>query len=281
MTLNPRIAIAFVVGLCMVGGSYVLSQNKEASPKNQLTAIVKEEPIRSFIKVTDEDQDGLPDWQNSLTTPVIELDEEEAETEELTKTAAFAIELATRSNTATPDSLGVVRDLGTAVARSALDKQYTTADIVVSDDNTPFALRAYGNAVAKIVLDNSVPPGTKDELEVLNSALLRNDASLLVELDPTIESYEKMTSAMLKTTVPSSLVREHLSLINVYQALTNDIKAFRNAFTDALPAMSRFRRYPSDAEALYVAVSALYLKLNQEGIKWTEADIASRFIKVE
>ena len=90
-----------------------------------------------------------------------------------------------------------------------------------------------------------------------------------------------MTAAMLSTPVPSSLIREHLSLINVYQALAVDIKSFRNVLTDALPAMVRLRRYPSDAGALYTAISNLYLKLNEVGIQWSESDTASRFISIE
>lgn len=280
MTLNPRIALAFVVGLFMVGGSYLLSRGDNDNTINSLGVVSEEQPVRSFIKVSDQDQDGLPDWQNSLKTPTINLDELAAE-EEMNDTAVFAVELATRTNSTTEDSASIFTDMSMSVARQYLDKQYGLNDISVSEDNSPFGLRAYGNAVAGIVLENAPPSGTEDELTIFNRALIRDDETVLVKLDPIIASYEAMLNDMLQLTVPSSLTKEHLSIINVYQALLNDIKAFRGTFSDALPAMSRFRRYQADAEALYLAISALYLNLHESGIQWTSADTASRFIKIE
>src|SRR5690606_29771417 len=107
--------------------------------------------------------------------------------------------------------------------------------------------------------------------------LLRNDPDVLNQLDPIITSYENMIESMLKAPVPSTLVKEHLSLINVYQALVNDIKAFQKVFEDALPTMLRFRRYQADAEALYLAISGVYTALDKHGVTWTDADVASKF----
>lgn len=278
MNLNPRIALAFVAGLVMVGGSYLLAENREDA-KGESSEIVTKESVRSFIKEIDGDQDGLPDWQNTFNLNTINLDGSDS-SEEMTETAAFAAELASGAYGGA-DPATLLGGISSTVTRSILDDQYDQTDILTSTDNSQTALRAYGNAVARVVIDNAPPTGTEDELTILNRALIRNDAETLAKLEPTIASYEKMAADMLKIPVPSSLTREHLSLTNVYQALANDIKAFRHTFTDALPALNRFRRYQADAEALYLAVSALYLKLDQNGIKWTDADIASRFIKIE
>ena len=279
MKVSPSVVVASVVGLIMVGCSYVLSQGiEEAATELELKATTKLD-TRTFIPVTDQDNDGLPDWQNTFNINTIQLGEGQTNAT-TTETADLAIELANSAYMTGADSMSINSKIGPEVLRSAVDEQYDREDIIIGIDDSLLSLRTYGNTVAAIAIENAPPTGTESELTVLNSALIRNDPSVLDGLDPTIASYEAMLKDMLETPVPPSLVREHLSLINVYQALINDIKAFRGTFNDALPAMVRFRRYQADAEALYIAITALYAKLDQQGIVWTDADIASKFVKI-
>lgn len=276
MNVNPRIIAASLVGLGLVGGAYWLSLYR--SPASTIASSSKEPAARTFIKVADQDNDGLPDWQNTLNIPTIRLD---ATSSEMTKTAALTAELAARTSGTGTASSAILADIGSDLAQAARDEQYTSRDISVTADNSATALRLYGNQVAAIALNNAPPHGTEDELTILNRALVRNDPAIVAELKPTIDSYNGMIEDMLQVNVPSAMVREHLALLNVYQALENDIAAFELVFTDALPAMVRFRRYQADAEALYVALNMLYLKLDKNGITWTDADVASRLIKIE
>lgn len=276
MNVNPRIIAASLVGLGLVGGAYWLSLYR--SPASTSVSSSKEPAARTFIKVADQDNDGLPDWQNTLNIPTIRLD---ATSSEMTKTAALTAELAARTSGTDTASGAILADIGSDLAQAARDEQYTSRDISVTADNSATALRLYGNQVAAIALNNAPPRGTEDELTILNRALVRNDPAIVAELKPTIDSYNGMIEDMLQVNVPSTMVREHLALLNVYQALENDIAAFELVFTDALPAMVRFRRYQADAEALYVALNMLYLKLDKNGITWTDADVASRLIKIE
>jgi len=277
MRINPRIAVAFVVGIVLVGGSFIVSRNSESSDTSNQLITKSNKPVRQFIDVTDEDRDGLPDWQNSLSLNTVVLDEEEG----VTRTGALAVELATLTSTSDASSDTIMATIGSDLAREGLDIQFTRDDIQVLEDNSLTSLRSYGNTVASIALDNAPPVGTEDELTILNRALVRNDPNVLKGLSPTITSYERMIEAMLATPVPSSMVREHLALLNVYQAILSDIKGFEGVFTDALPAMIRFRRYQADVEALYMALNLLFLQLDERGIEWGPNDRASKFIVIE
>jgi hypothetical protein len=279
MKLSPRILVASLIGLVMVGGSYLISKNpSEAQNGNRATA-VSVTAARDFIAVADQDSDGLPDWQNTFNINTINLDEAE-QSATMTKTATLAADLATHTFAGEANVGGLTSLLRPEILEDSRDPQYGREDIAIGSDDSLFSLRAYGNSVAAIAIENAPPPGTESELIVLNRALLRNDPTMLEELAPTIAAYEEMLEDMLTTEVPPLLVKEHLSLINVYQALASDIQAFKGTFDDALPAMMRFRRYQADAEALYAAIAALYQKLDEQGIEWTEADIASKFIKI-
>ncbi len=278
MKFNPRIVVAFLIGLLMTGGSFILSRERDSGDGQSIVSRksqTEEVPAHGFIPVDDADNDGLPDWQNTFNIATVYIDET-PETK-LSETGALAVELATGLNSGTTS---VMPKISSMIVEQMVDEDYTAADINVSQDNSLAAQKAYGNRVAEIAIQNAPPSGTEGELVILNRALLRSDPTILSGLDPTISSYEKMLAAMLTTPVPSSLTTEHLSLINVYQALINDIKSFRLTFEDALPAMVRFRRYQADAEALYTAIVLLYQKLDEQGIQWTEQDPASKFIKV-
>jgi len=163
----------------------------------------------------------------------------------------------------------------------AVDEQFTRDDILISSNDQVANWRSYGNRVAVIIISNAMEGEVRSELEVLNDALRLDDPIILEELDPRIKSYEKMLAEMLSTPVPESLVREHLSLINVYQALLSDNKAFRNVLDDAIPSMMRFRRYFFDANALYTGLVNLYEKLDEAGIQWNEGDAASQLVSAD
>lgn len=281
MKINPRIIVSTTIGLILVSGALVMVYLKpevENTSQNVLG-----QTTRSFIPVDDYDNDGIADWQDTLNISTIYLDDEEASaTTTMTKTASLAAELAALSlpgNNIANDS--ALKDLSARLAAESVDEQYVSADIRIINNNDEGSLRRYGNRVAEITFEYAPRRGTGNELEILNRAMSMNDPSLIEKLQPIINSYEGMLSAMLVTEVPSSLVREHLSLINVYNAILNDLRAFHKVFEDALPAMTRLRRYQADTEALYLAISNLYLKLDQKGVKWTPADTASSFIKIE
>lgn len=276
MRINPRIVLAFVVGLSMAGGSYLLSQNEKVDKVKDNLIVVKEKPIREFIPVYDADQDGSPDWQNSISINTINLDGDDSET----KTGELAIELATLTSTSGGTTDEIFSQMSKDLLQESADEEFTREDINIIENNSLDSLKAYGNKVAAIALDNAPPRGTEDELTILNRALVRDDPNVLKNLSPTIKSYERMVAAMLETSVPSSMVREHLSLLNVYQAILNDIKSFQGVFSDALPAMMRFRRYKADVEALYVALNLVYLTLRDRGIEWGPNDRASQFITI-
>jgi len=279
--LNPKIVIASVTGLILVAGSLVFSQIKRpAEPVITAHSPYAENNVRNFINITDSDNDGIPDWQDSLNIPTIYLTDDKPEVATMTKTALLAVNLGTDSYIGTNNNQSISQ-INSLINQESIDRQYTKEDIVISYNNDLDSLRAYGNRVAAIAFEFAPPAGTENELTIVNRAISRNDATVLSQLEPTIESYQNMLDAMLKTQVPSSLVKEHLSLINVYNGILNDIKAFRYLFSDALPSMTRLRRYQSDTEALYLAISAVYLKLDTAGVKWTQNDMASRFIKIE
>jgi hypothetical protein len=290
VNLKPRIFVAVVIGLFMIGGAFYFSQATSSTKvvKKPDFTIPPEEFSRKYIEVKDTNNDLIPDWQEAFAQGQVNLDGISSTTPFVpeTKTGQLVVSLAENymaakangNNTVSVDEL--VSEAAKEVSKVGIDKQFTVADINIITDNDPASLRKYGNQVAKVILDQTLPAGTKNEVEILTSALENSDPQMITGLDPIITAYEKMLKEMLLMPVPESLATDHLALTNVYQALLSDIKAFRMVFEDAIPTLIRLRRHPADVNALYTSLINLYTKLDEAGIEWKEGDTASLLIKV-
>lgn len=280
MAFNLRTVLAFVFGGVLLTGAFLLKPDRSITPAEGTSA----EPtaLRNFIPVQDSDNNGIPDWQEPFAADTINLSDLNKTTgvSTTTMTGQLVSSLADYLAGGDNDPADVLSLIGSELMTSAVDTQYSDTDIHIIDDNSPAALRAYGNQVALIANSYPLPANTKNELVILNDSFRDNDPETLKALDPIIASYEGMRDDMLELRVPSSLKREHLSLTNVYNALLIDIRGFRYVYEDALTSTLRFRRYPADREALQAAISNLYLKLHQSGIQWSDEDPASNFVEV-
>lgn len=277
MTFNLRTVLAFVFGAALVAGAFLLRPEMDArvGSNNEGDSLT----VREFIPVKDSDRNGIPDWQEIFAVSTINL-EDLTNTGSTTYTGNLITSLADYLSEEGSSASEALSLIGMELAAASTDSQYTATDIVVSQDNSESALRSYGNEVAAIALGYPLPPGTKNELAIMEAYSMQDDPAVLKELDPIIKVYASMRDDMLKLPVPSSMTKEHLSLINVYNALFVDITAFRRIEEDALPTTLRYKRYPADAAALKKAISNLYLKLHQNGIQWSDEDTASRFVEI-
>jgi hypothetical protein len=174
----------------------------------------------------------------------------------------------------------ILRGTEFQIQEAATDILYTNRDLTISNTNSEEALRAYGNRVAEIALIHSIPTDTRDEIVILQDATEKNDPQILQELTPIIEAYTGMRDNMLTVQVPSSLTKEHLDLLNTYNAILIDIEGMAIAFDDPLYAMARSNRYYDDAIGFSGALTNLYTNLYDRGIRWGENDIVPKFVKI-
>lgn len=280
MRLDFRTILAFIFGGVLLTGAFLLKPDRTNLHKEGTND--ESAATRNFIPVKDSDNNGIPDWQEPFAVNTINLDDlgMTSGVSTTTVTGQLVSSLADYLAGGDNDPNSVLSLIGSELMTSAVDSQYDDTDINISEDNSPAALRNYGNQVALIANGYPLPADTKNEMVILNDAFLHDDPEALESLDPIIASYEGMRDDMLELSVPSSLKREHLSLANVYNALAIDIQGFRYVFEDAITSTLRFRRYPADRSALQAAISNLYLKLHQSGIQWSDEDPASSFVEV-
>lgn len=289
--MNPRIFGATVAGLILVVGAYVETRVLVEPITQEASLIVGDSQTlaRGYISTSDQNGDGVADWQEALrTTEPLRMDEMSTSTYEIpdTLTDQFAIELfqdmvKSKSYGEFGDSPEQLIDQASeGLLAKAADELYTRDDILISNDTSAEAARVYANAVAQIAIDHSIPKETENEVRILEKALRQNDPAVLTELDVILASYEGMLTAMLKTPAPANLVKEHLDLINVYYAITNGIKAMRIAFDDPLLALLRIQRYKDDANGLYYAITGLFKQAYRQGARFNPDDPTLQLVTI-
>ena len=285
MSARVRIIAALLVGSAVIGTALWLNLTKQT--KTPLTTqngtVVVATPVRENLPSTDSNDDGVPDWADILIGDTIELD---TDTNNTTVTGTIANDI--YDALIATEEAGRVLNVDEFIAEQVeqaeeqmRDQEFTRHDVVLGTDDSLAAQHAYGVRVAEIMLNANASADLPDELTLLSRALRTQDELTLGKLDTVISDYDNMLQAMLTVRVPPSLVIEHVQFLNVYQALRNDIRAFRNVFEDPVLALVRLERYYYDAAALYTAITSLYQKLHDAGIQWNEGDAPLGIIVVE
>ena len=281
-----KVLVAFGVGgLLVLLALYLKLQTPPIESEESLAVVATSDAPRARIEITDSDGDGVPDWQEALqrSEPIIVEDatepyEPETRTEQLAIDFFQDMMLSRNMGVVGQDPTELAEQAVAQISDLALDELYGVNDIVLSQDNSLPAVKAYSNQMATIVLEQEVSTDSLSEVEILKQAFTLDQPEMLDELDPILAGYKDMIDRSLATPVPSNYAKEHLDLINVYNAIYNDILAMKEGFNDPALVVIRLRRYEEDANTLFVALLNLQKKVLLEGVTFTESDPAYRFI---
>ncbi|MCB9811215.1 MAG: hypothetical protein H6779_03515 [Candidatus Nomurabacteria bacterium] len=288
--LDSKIIGASVIGFAMVAGALVINNmNREVAQtpsEDASLAVVNEAPPRNFIEVKDSNDDGLEDWQEEFLSAdkIVISSTTENYTPPTTITGQMGITLIREllsSKVYAPFGSSndeIVDDLVTNLADKANDKIYDQRDITVTDDMSDDSIRNYGNALAAAIIDNGVK-GAETESVVLQRIINGQDDNGIEKLQTLADMYEKTLNDTLAILVPRSFVKEHLDLINVYNALFYDVDAMAKLEEDPALTLIRMKRYEDDVKGSYYAFQNVYLALEKHVEVFKENDPAIIFIQ--
>lgn len=268
MYQNPKVIGAFLVGFALIAGAYVASTFGQPRMAAVATlAVAEEAPVRMFIPVTDNDTDGIEDWRDQfVTAPAVNLTEVTASDYVAPKTftgqlGVSLMEGIIMARGAAPISRSeeqVVSDTVEKISRGALaDTIFDVKDIIISQDISDISIRTYGNTIASILIKES-NPDLENELLLLKDYLedqTKADPKKLLELADIYKTYRDKT---LNAPVPKVFVKEHLDLINVYNAMYVNIDAMTKAGVDPMLPFARLKRYEDDIQGMSLAFGNMY-----------------------
>jgi hypothetical protein len=285
---QKRISGALLAGAALIAVALLVRSYADTSTvTTQDAVVVTSVPQRTAIKITDKNDDGVPDWQESLlVTSALDMASTTnsfKEPETLTEKFALSFfqDMVRAENYGafgdTPEEL--VLEASNTLAAQAVDVLLTTRDIIVSPDNSPEALSAYGEAVARIT--TLYPDTSEENAAVILARALRNQSPTeLTALDIKIDVYTNILQDTKELVVPNNFQREHLNVLNSYQAVLTDIQAMRTAFTDPMLTLLRMKRYEDDSIGMAISLQNLYQKLVADGATWDEDSVVTPFLAI-
>ncbi|KXJ98976.1 MAG: hypothetical protein UZ19_OD1000576 [Parcubacteria bacterium OLB19] len=288
--LDSKIVGAFLVGLVVVAVSYKASSaEREVTNLNNEDSsivVVDEAPARTAIEVKDSDNDGIEDWQDQfLTAEPIIIDKNQGEyTPPDTVTGQMSINLmqnflSTKINGFGPSQEKIVADTVNNLKKEAEYKIYSLRDITISDDSSDEAVRDYGNAMANAILDNATTEKTRSDIEILTDIANKNEVTEedIKDLEIIARVYKDTLEDTLIIPVPKEFSKEHLDLINVYNALYYDIEGITKIMNDPVVTLLRIKRYKDDMDGLSIALQNMYMVLDKHPYQFSVDDTASLF----
>lgn len=279
---NSKVVVSFVVGLSLVISAYIYNRPKQEpiTQVGSLSVITPEVSLREPISVTDKNNDGIEDWQevflssDSFVGSVITTTDYEIPK---TLTDQFSIEFfedMVRSKGYGPFGQGSEELVLSKVAglnQYAADLVYNTRDInIIPGVASADEIRLYANAHANVLIYNQTQ-NNRTPVEVLED-VVNGDIEALIEFTDLSNVYLKARDEALKIPVPESLAKEHLDLINVYNALYNDILGMSKVIEDPLISLLRIKRYPEDSQALVLALENMFFALEPYMDNFTRTD---------
>jgi hypothetical protein len=267
---NPKVIGAFLVGTALVGGVYVIKNFGQPSvrPPVALTASAAEAaPNRVFIPVVDQDTDGLEDWRDQFVqAPAISVEALDGQNYEAPKTLTRQLGVSLMEGLIAAKGGGavmrseaqVVADLTEQIGKTATsDKIYELSDITLINSHADADIRTYGNEMASILINESAP-GLESEIILLKKFVEAGEEADSTDLETVATVYKNYRDKSIATPVPRRFAKQHLDLINVYNAMYKNIDTMTKTTEDPLLPFVRLKRYEEDVQGLSLALNNLY-----------------------
>lgn len=130
------------------------------------------------------------------------------------------------------------------------------------------AMRAYGNALANIMIKNSAGI-TENELAILEEAVGNQDKVVIKKLDKNIAMYKGIVKDLLALPVPAELASSHIELTNSFSGTITYVESFRKVFDDPALALSSVEKYMESAISVSNSFDGIEIIIKDAGIKYT------------
>jgi len=165
-------------------------------------------------------------------------------------------------------------------AKEKLDADaYTKNDLTISSDDSPSALKKYGNDLAGILFKYGSDRQTSDYFQIIKKGLEKKDPKEFAKLDPFITFEKNVIRDALALSVPPAASTAHLHFLNGSAEFLLLLQGFQNTLTDfpsAIAANSRIVKSSVRLGNSFLEIGAL---LKQHGVVFLPEDAGGFFTK--
>lgn len=257
------ITCALVVGIILASGKKATQNNKE-----QIVAL-KTPEVKLSAPSTEE-------WKKDLS--ILPTSDTSALTEDQTLTSQISQSLVANylamKQQGALDSASAQNLIDQASEAALLPAQnkYTSASIIISENNSRAAIRAYGDSLGGITKINR-PPVIKNEMVVFQEMLKNKDASRAAELKEIAAVYRNLAIGYSKITeVPSSYSSLHLELINGLDQVANSLNDMAGIFEDPIKSLRAIGIYKSAYINILYSTDKIRMKILQDNVIYKQEE---------
>jgi hypothetical protein len=283
-TLDSRkIYGASLIGVALVAGAFVLSDfgRPTMTPTRTPEAVLTTASSREYIPVTDTNSDGVEDWREPFVdaSPIVVAAPAVATTSFVATTVTGqvgvqlmeALMINRTAGVGPLDQAALINKTTERLATVVQDKLYTSRDITIVP-NSDEAIRTYGNAMGQSIASRNVPK-SENEIDVLNRAVQTGNKNELEKIKPVANMYMLLRDDALELPVPETFVEEHLIMINVYNALYQNLDDMQLVFSDPTVTLLRINRYQDDVQGLVNGFKRFYNEALRNQALFVKSDI--------
>ena len=260
-----------MIGFAIVAGAYVLSNFGEPR-SNSLTKIESVSadgaPIRVFIPTADNDDDGTEDWRDQfVVSPAVAIIDPSSVAYEAPKTLTGQLGVSILEDLLATKAAGPLAKPKELVLQQVVerldnvatqDKIYDVKDIIISKQADDENIRNYGNAIADILLTKS-DKNLPNEMLLLRDFLASpEDPKYSADLQKLATVYKNYRDSTIGVEVPNIFTKQHLDLINVYNAMYENISSMDKALSDPMVPYIRLKRYEDDVMGVSLALTNMF-----------------------
>ena len=164
-------------------------------------------------------------------------------------------------------------------AVTLLAKSYNASNFKVINNETLTDIHRYGNEFGGLFIADKAP-NFEDELAVLSRATENDNPLELEKLDANIAAYEKIRDGLLKISVPSRFLPDHLALTNAIETIIVGIESMKLTFSDPIKAAAGLKNYPDAASNVFLILESIGSGLEISGVTFAQTEAGYRFINI-
>ncbi len=285
-----RIGGAVIAGIIIIFGALKVSAERNFSP--EASVIVATAPERTYIESSDSNHDGVKDWEENLserfpsidTAPMVagaSTSNPSSYTPPTTLTGKFTVAFfedymkGKSMGRDYSDPSAFIGNAVTAIQKNTQSTKHTRLELTIVP-TTPESLHEYGNEFVSMMMRTDAHEENLPEA-ILQTALMKNDKSLLEKLAPFEEMYASTITETTSMPVPEELIEEHLAFMNAVEAILLNIRSMRIALDDPLFTLGRLSSFEPAKAELTEALKSMYIVFTNQNVLFEKTEPGSFF----
>jgi hypothetical protein len=158
--------------------------------------------------------------------------------------------------------------LGDSMFAQSYEDEYLISDLNLINDDSDSAIKKYVNNLATILNSHAAA----NEAPLLQEFSEKQDYTILKQLAPSIESYEKMVISLKNMSVPLKFSSAHLSLINLTANSKKALTALQNSEKDPSLALVGLSEYSKSVATFPEIATKITTALKSKNIIFNSRD---------